>query len=1301
MKVNKTLTSLALENNGIGDAGAQTIGEALRVNKMLTSLALENDGIGDAGAQAMGEALRENKECKLEKLDISRNQIGAGGAQHIAKALEPGDLNKLISHTLQINLSLRELEMDEHVKGKDEYFEMNKLYATVIQQSNFQALGLQIITEFFLAAKADSPEQVIAFVSMMPEIKTAEENKATPDIMLQNAARVGLLEACKVLTSCKDFDFDKSAARKAGEGSSDAATKEFFRVYGLDLYLGRYLRAQEPALLQLVVGYSIFIHSLICCSFCLNLGWSDESPTCSVWMAEDVKAENAQDAKVALKVIKAGVTGAQHSFEREVRSRDTLGSLPGFVLPLIRTHKKELCLVMPAGDYSLAEFLRRRDIPGRDVKKVQEIILQIIACLEKLHARQLVHGDVKPNNIISIRNNKFVLIDFDAAAEFGKPVGVKYSTSYCEPQLAAVVARRQVQGKDQLQMDESELPKAEGAFDVFSLGVILYEMCTGKQLFSHIKDNIEEAEELKQFCVWTGVPNHHLSSVFPAASIDDRDDEIQPEPVRADACHLIRWCLQPERKDRPTLEQIKSHRFLGGKTPPPFAQVWPNFNLKKILTTGTTRMSYHFFISHMQVEAAGDVGNLSAELRKLGAYVWRDMDAQDLTEEGMCQGVADSDVVILFQTNGVLSRPYCLKEILWALLLEKPLVIVSELDKRFFPFDWLRWTQDRLQKLPGWDQWAVSHNLGSTYKDCLLNYKNLHDIVKERWDSGNFIPFRRRNFEVSAMVREIFAQAGQNGCAWGERLPPEALPQPPSTWPRVFVIRGERGRAMASELCGALKHRYQGLALHTSDEPEVPAELKSAERVVVLLTGGVLAERSSSMTHLRYAVQNAKPLFALYSEEAGWEFGGRESRNAPQWVMSVVGELEAMVFRPKAQRAYESLAMCDELVRRMVGPFKLLEPLTDEQVEVSEAKERAERAANQIGQATAPVQDVAATASVEQLRAMLQAEKKTAEEMQLRLEKEYKTAEEKQLRLEKEYKTAEERLQVMLEKEREAAARLRAEIEQLRASHSSSSSSKAPEWAARAAAAGHPRAQSCLNTRGQAIVVDQQLNSLVRIATGAREPALAGALWSRDYHLWDGAPPAERARFARQLRARTGLPLLAGRELRRVHPLTATAISFLFARFGLPVAAQVVVHSPSLAVASSIDQVWRCSAGRLWLLEHKKAQSAGRAHGKQARAPPLAHVLWRTWADTEENRILVQAALGHVLGAFHNDRHQIPGLRHRLRRQPPRRVCFGTRHYLKGVQVDVRALQRMPDQYRSSPLAWLNQDQSYQHWWDA
>eukprot|EP00808_Paulinella_micropora_P006524 g66923.t1 len=573
---------------------------------------------GDSGASAVAKGLEENKT--LRQLDVRNNSTGDDGAKTIGKALESqGSCGRITRSEMcaePINMSLREVKgvdlEEEDLTRYSNFYKMNAWCAKVLEQNKLQGRRSQLMADFFRSVKAESLENVKRFMAM-PEITMTEERKATPDILLQNAARVGLLTACKVLTTSDEFDLDKAAARKAGEGSSDPATQEYFATYGFELYLGRYRRAPEPAY---------------------------ESPTCSVWMAEDMKAENAQDAKCRIWVI---------------------------------------------------------------------------------------------------GNNKFVLIDFDAAAEFGKPVGVKYSTSYCEPQLATVVARRQVQGEDQLQMDESELPKAEGAFDVFSLGDF--------------------------------IRNVHGQTTFPPHQRQHRGGGRTQTVLRLDRC--VQSSLELEREDRPTLEQIKSHRFLGGKTPPPSAKVWPGFNLKEILTTGTTRMSYHFFISHMQVEAAGDVGTLSSLLRKNGALVWRDMDAEDLTEQGMCQGVRDSLVFVLFLTNGVLSRPYCLKEIWWAIKLKKPFLIVSELDER-----------------------------------------ELHDKVKQRWESGSFLPYRRRNFEVAALVREMFAQAAKQGCAWGEWLPPEALPQSSdsktqSTWPRVFVIRGGKGRAMASELCGALQERYQ------------------------------------------------------------------------------------------------------------------------------------------------------------------------------------------------------------------------------------------------------------------------------------------------------------------------------------------------------------------------------------------------------------------------------------------------------------------------------------------------------------
>ena len=82
---------------------------------------------------------------------------------------------------------------------------------------------------------------------------------------------------------------------------------------------------------------------------------------------------------------------------------------------------------------------------------------------------------------------------------------------------------------------------------------------------------------------------------------------------------------------------------------------------------GCGRMRYHAFLSHNQMEASGDVTLLCRELEALGLNPWRDMSQLDLTEEGMKQGVFDSDVFILVLTNSVLNRWFCLKELSWAL----------------------------------------------------------------------------------------------------------------------------------------------------------------------------------------------------------------------------------------------------------------------------------------------------------------------------------------------------------------------------------------------------------------------------------------------------------------------------------------------------------------------------------------------------------------------------------------------------------------------------------------------------------
>ena len=49
----------------------------------------------------------------------------------------------------------------------------------------------------------------------------------------------------------------------------------------------------------------------------------------------------------------------------------------------------------------------------------------------------------------------------------------------------------------------------------------------------------------------------------------------------------------------------------------------------------------------------------------------------------MRQGVLDSELFLLFLSNCVLSRDFCIKEIHWAIEFENPIVIVRMADDRF------------------------------------------------------------------------------------------------------------------------------------------------------------------------------------------------------------------------------------------------------------------------------------------------------------------------------------------------------------------------------------------------------------------------------------------------------------------------------------------------------------------------------------------------------------------------------------------------------------------------------------------
>jgi Ran GTPase-activating protein (RanGAP) involved in mRNA processing and transport len=85
LKVNKGLKKLWLEGNSIGAEGAAIMAEALKANSSLTSVYLWCNRIGNDGAATLSEALKFN--ASLTVLGLSDNSIGEGGASSLLKAL--------------------------------------------------------------------------------------------------------------------------------------------------------------------------------------------------------------------------------------------------------------------------------------------------------------------------------------------------------------------------------------------------------------------------------------------------------------------------------------------------------------------------------------------------------------------------------------------------------------------------------------------------------------------------------------------------------------------------------------------------------------------------------------------------------------------------------------------------------------------------------------------------------------------------------------------------------------------------------------------------------------------------------------------------------------------------------------------------------------------------------------------------------------------------------------------------------------------------------------------------------------
>ena len=113
-----------------------------------------------------------------------------------------------------------------------------------------------------------------------------------------------------------------------------------------------------------------------------------------------------------------------------------------------------------------------KDKKPMDIKRAIKMVFDVCSGMESAHAANVVHRDLKPNNILINEDSLVKIVDFGVAAAT-QTTDTKLTKTGLLVGTPTYMAPEQVLGKD---VDERT--------DIYSLGVIMYEMLTGRPPYS-------------------------------------------------------------------------------------------------------------------------------------------------------------------------------------------------------------------------------------------------------------------------------------------------------------------------------------------------------------------------------------------------------------------------------------------------------------------------------------------------------------------------------------------------------------------------------------------------------------------------------------------------------------------------------------------------------------------------------------------------------------------------------------------------------------------------------------------------
>jgi len=239
----------------------------------------------------------------------------------------------------------------------------------------------------------------------------------------------------------------------------------------------------------------------------------------TVYLAED----EVLGRKVAVKVIAGAVAGnasvqARERFLREARTMARVNHPNVARIYQLGESGGEVYMIMERIEgESLGQRIRRcvRLSPGEALELTRQIAEGLAAAWEL----GIVHRDVKPSNVLIDREGEVKVVDFGLA----KPVDA--------PEAVELTATGIVVGSPHyLSPEHASAKPTDFRSDVYSLGVVLYEMLTGRPPF--------EGDQA------FAIVSQHLTAEFPSARA------VRPDLPQG-VCQLVAWMTARDPAARP------------------------------------------------------------------------------------------------------------------------------------------------------------------------------------------------------------------------------------------------------------------------------------------------------------------------------------------------------------------------------------------------------------------------------------------------------------------------------------------------------------------------------------------------------------------------------------------------------------------------------------------------------------------------------------------------------------------------------------------------------------------------------